>query len=507
MKYDFHNKQFVDLDDSPNKLAIAGSDADIDWNTLKIKVEKLSSELTKLNIPVGHPIIIYGHKEHTFPVSILSCIHSNVTYIPIDKIYPYDRINKIIEISGAQILINCTDEFIDFNLAINISSNFEITINHQPEFTNKIYGNSDEPLQYIMFTSGSTGEPKGVQISYKSILTFVDWAVRDFGFNNNDVFMNQAPFTFDVSLCDILNAFALGGTLVLSSNETVKNQDAFLNRNIFYKCSVWTSTPSFAFLFLRNRNFNALKINSIHTFLFMGEDLPNRTCSLLKTKFPKARILNAYGPTEATIVTTLIDITEDIIKQHPSIPIGYPKPGSELLIDKANPDDKEGELIIVGDHVSTGYLKDDELNEKKFFIHNGKRAFRTGDLAYYQNGIIFFLGRNDDQVKMHGFRIELNEISNVICRNPLISDAITVPLKRNNEVKKIISFVMVKSTISQHELSEIIVPFLEKSLPYYMIPGDIIIVSNFPYNSSHKIDKNKLIEEYILRQLTIKLDR
>src|ERR1017187_1152246 len=282
MKYDFHNKQFVDLDDSPNKLAIAGSDADIDWNTLKIKVEKLSSELTKLNIPVGHPIIIYGHKEHTFPVSILSCIHSNVTYIPIDKIYPYDRINKIIEISGAQILINCTDEFIDFNLAINISSNFEITINHQPEFTNKIYGNSDEPLQYIMFTSGSTGEPKGVQISYKSILTFVDWAVRDFGFNNNDVFMNQAPFTFDVSLCDILNAFALGGTLVLSSNETVKNQDAFLNRNIFYKCSVWTSTPSFAFLFLRNRNFNALKINSIHTFLFMGEDLPNRTCSLLK---------------------------------------------------------------------------------------------------------------------------------------------------------------------------------------------------------------------------------
>ncbi len=499
MKYNFHSKEFVETGSIPDKLAIAGSDGDIDWNTLKIKVEKLSFELMQLAIPTGHPVLIYGHKEHLFPVAILACIHSSMTYIPIDKIYPLDRIKKIMEITGTQILINCSNNTLELEFAATINPKLETIVAFPPDYNNRIYGSSIEPLQYIMFTSGSTGEPKGVQISYKSMLSFVDWAVRDFGFSVNDVFMNQAPFTFDVSLCDILNSMALGGTLVLTSNDIVKDQNAFLNRIAFYRCSVWTSTPSFAFLFLRHANFNVHKLSSLHTFLFMGEDLPNRTCSLLKIKFPKARVLNAYGPTEATIVTTFIDITEEIIRQHPSIPIGYSKPDSELLIDKINPDDREGELIIVGDHVSNGYLKDDELNAKKFFIHNGKRAFKTGDLAFYEGSILFFIGRNDEQIKMHGYRIELNEISNAICRINIITDAVTVPLKRNNEVKKIVSFVKVNLEISQDELNNRIIPFLEKSLPYYMIPGEIIIVDEFPYNTSHKIDKNKLIADYIQR--------
>jgi D-alanine--poly(phosphoribitol) ligase subunit 1 len=313
--------------------------------------------------------------------------------------------------------------------------------------------------------------------------------------------MNQAPFTFDVSLCDILNSFVQGGTLVLNSTEIVKDQQAFLKRILNYKCSVWTSTPSFAFLFLRHPEFKKEKNHFLKTFLFMGEELPNRTCSILRTNFDSSRILNAYGPTEATIVTTLVEITDDVIKQYPSLPIGFPMPASELLIEKTDPSSKEGELVIVGDHVSTGYFKNEEFNKQKFFVHNGKRAFKTGDLAYYDNGMVFYLGRNDDQVKMHGFRIELNEISNVICTQNNIADAVTIPLKRNNEVKKIISFVTVKNSISQDRLKSELIPFLEKALPYYMIPGDLIIVDEFPHSVSHKIDKNKLIEDYLKMQM------
>ncbi|MDF2437283.1 MAG: hypothetical protein K0Q95_1659 [Bacteroidota bacterium] len=500
MKYDFHKQQFTDLSTLPGKIAIAGSDEDLSWSELKEEVEVLSAEFKNLNIPQGHPVIIYGHKEYLFPVAILACIHSGTTYIPIDKIYPVDRVKKIIEKTGAQIMINCTDTDPEFEMPVVISNELKSSIHSTPDYQDRIYNNAEDPLQYIMFTSGSTGEPKGVQITRNSILTFIDWASKDFGFDQDDVFMNQAPFTFDVSLCDVLNSFVHGGTLVLNSTETVKDQQAFLTRILNYKCTVWTSTPSFAFLFLRHPEFKKEKNSFLKTFLFMGEELPNRTCSILRTNFYSSRILNAYGPTEATIVTTLVEITDEVIKQYPSLPIGYPMPTSELLIEKTDPSVKEGELVIVGDHVSIGYFKHEEYNRQKFFMHNGKRAFKTGDLAYYENGMVFYLGRNDDQVKMHGFRIELNEISNVICRQNNIADAVTVPLKRNNEVKKIISFVTVKDSIPQDKLKSELIPFLEKALPYYMIPGDIIIVDEFPHSVSHKIDKNRLIDNYIKAQ-------
>lgn len=500
MNYNFQLNQFTDTESNPHKIAIAGSDGDIDWITLRSQVLLLVSHFTHLRIPSGHPVIIYGHKEYFFPVAMLACMHAGIPYIPIDKIYPEDRIKKIIETTGAQVLINCSKEVLEIPFAITIYPNLETKIRATPDYENRTYGHPSDPLQYIMFTSGSTGEPKGVQITRSSVLTFINWSMKDFGFHSTDVFLNQAPFTFDVSLCDVLNTFARGATLVLTSTEIVKDQEAFINRLAHYKCSVWTSTPSFAYLFLRHPNFNSSYLPHLNSFLFMGEELPVRTIGILKNNFEATRVLNAYGPTEATIVTTFIDITDAILKKYTAAPIGFPMTGSELLIDKENADQKEGELIITGDHVSVGYFKREALNAEKFFIHKGKRAFRTGDIAYYEDGMLFFLGRNDDQVKMHGFRIELNEISNVICQHPFISDGVTVALKRGNEVKKIISFVITDREIGKESLIKDLQPFLERTLPYYMIPGDIEIVSNFPYSSSHKIDKNKLIENYLQKQ-------
>lgn len=501
MYYNFDLNQFGETEHLPHKLAIAGSDEDIDWITLKELTTTLSAQFKELQIPPGHPVVIYGHKEYIFPVAMLACMHAGIPYIPVDKIYPEDRIRKIINATGSQVLINCSETELPIPFAITINSKLQAKVNHPPDYTDRMYGDKNDPLQYIMFTSGSTGEPKGVQITRSSVLAFIEWACRDFGFGSTDVFLNQAPFTFDVSLCDVLNAFANGGTLVLTSTDIVKKQDDFIQRLIRYQCSVWTSTPSFAYLFLRHPDFNSARLPALHSFLFMGEELPVRTITALKTNFKNTRVLNAYGPTEATIVTTFIDITEEILKKYTSAPIGFPMAGSELIIQKQHPEDKEGELIIAGNHVSVGYFKREELNEQKFFVHNGKRAFRTGDLAYYEDGLLFFIGRNDDQVKMHGFRIELNEISSVICKHPLLADAVTVALKRGNEVKKIISFLITKKEMPEDTLRSELLPYLEKKLPYYMIPGDWMIVSEFPYSTSHKIDKNKLIETYMEKQL------
>lgn len=499
MKYDFKRQCFLEPENKPEKAAVIGSDSSVSWKELNQQVDRLTQLFRELAIPKGHPVMIYGHKESAFPVAMLACYHADITYIPIDIVYPIERIRKIAEATGSQILI-CTSKLQpDVDFSVVIDHHFNPTIHQTPVFPEVETDHSTDILQYIIFTSGSTGEPKGVQITKSSIQTFVDWASVDFGFSGNDVLMNQAPFSFDVSLCDVLNAFVRGATLVLSSGEQVKDQDGFLNRLAETGCSVWTSTPSFLYLFLRHENFHAGNLPAINTFLFMGEELPNRTCGLLKQLFPDARIMNAYGPTEATIVTTLIEITEEIIRDYPLLPIGYAMPGSTLLIDKSESGEKEGELIIAGDHVSIGYYKRTELNDEKFFLHNGQRAFRTGDLAYFEGDLLFCLGRNDDQVKLHGYRIELNEISNVLCKHELVSDAVSIALKRGNEVKKIISFVIPASETNL-PTRENLSAFLADQLPYYMVPGDIALVADFPYNSNHKIDKNQLTERYVKRQ-------
>jgi D-alanine--poly(phosphoribitol) ligase subunit 1 len=499
MKYDFNQQSFLELDHAIDKAAIIGSDTTVSWKELHEQVDRLTQLFSELAIPKGHPVMIYGHKESGFPVVMLACYHADITYIPIDIVYPIERIRTIAAATGSQVLICTSDLQPEVDFSVVIDRNLHPTIHQQPVYSPIDTNHSDDTLQYIIFTSGSTGEPKGVQITKSSIQTFVDWASVDFGFSENDVLMNQAPFSFDVSLCDVLNAFVRGATLVLSSGDQVKDQDGFLKRLAATRCSVWTSTPSFLYLFLRHENFHAGNLPAINTFLFMGEELPNRTCALLKQLFPEARILNAYGPTEATIVTTLIEITDEIIRDYPLLPIGYAMPGSTLLIDKPDSEAKEGELIIVGNHVSIVYYTRPELNAEKFLLHNGQRAFKTGDLAFFEGDLLFCLGRNDDQVKLHGYRIELNEISNVLCKHTLVSDAVSIALKRGNEVKKIISFVIPASE-SELPTREQLSGFLAEQLPYYMVPGDIALVADFPYNGNHKIDKNQLTERYVKRQ-------
>lgn len=498
MRYDFHNKQFAETDTSPDKLAIAGSDKDISWNQLKERAEFLASELKRMNIPQGHPVIIYGHKEHTYLVAMLGCIHASIPYVPADIIYPTDRIRTIATKTGSQVLINCTDTKLDVDFPILFDKEFKVVKAETADFKDRIYGEASDPLQYIIFTSGSTGEPKGVQITRDAAIMFTDWLKNDYGFSGNEVFINQAPFTFDLSMYDVLSTFVTGGSIVLNKAELFKDPDAFLARIKKYNCTVWFSTPSFVFIYLRHPEFKKENLPSLKTFLFIGEELPNRTPKVLLQLFNESRVLNAYGPTEATVATTLIEITNEIIEKCPSLPIGYAMPGSKLWIDNKETGSKEGELIISGDHVSIGYFKDPELNAKKYFMHEGKRAFRTGDLAWYEGDVLFFTGRNDDQVKMHGFRIELTEISFALCKHEAVSEAVSIPLKRNTEVKKIVSYVILKkdAIVSKEEL----IQFLEKSLPYYMIPGDIVIVNEFPYNNNHKIDKKKLADLYIETQ-------
>ncbi|MBP7513581.1 MAG: AMP-binding protein [Flavobacteriales bacterium] len=242
---------------------------------------------------------------------------------------------------------------------------------------------------------------------------------------------------------------------------------------------------------------------SVHSFLFCGESLPKMTAQRLLDRFPQARVLNTYGPTEATVATSLIDVTREVLTKYPDMPVGYAK--RECTIRTTTPDgvvatkEAPGEIEIIGPHVSIGYLNNDALNAEKFFEVDGQRAFRTGDYGWFQNGILFFNGRRDEQVKLNGFRIELGDITAQMLTVPGVADAIAVPLKAGETVKKIVGFVRPAPGTDRAVVRGAIEERLRKELPAYMVPADLMFVDAFPVNSSHKTDRKALIEAYLKR--------
>jgi D-alanine--poly(phosphoribitol) ligase subunit 1 len=497
MRFDFEKLEFADITKDGDKLAFACSDTDISWKQLFQLTQKVCVLITSHNSGKA-PVIIYGSKEHLFPVSMLSCIKSETPYVAVDRIIPKERIEFIIKATGAQVLINCTDEAVEFEIPKIINSDYEVI---QNKITATLNHSIEKKLCYILFTSGSTGSPKGVQISLEAVRSFISWMNKIFPVNADCIFINQATFSFDISLVEFLGTLSLGASAILNSPGITKaNPQEFIARIKKYNGNFWNSTPSFIYQYLMHPDFTSENLPALETFLFMGEELPSKIVERIFNNFKTSRVYNAYGPTEATVVTTFIEITPEILAAHSkSLPIGFPKAdGKVLILNESNDREKSGEIIIAGDHVSHGYLNNPALSAEKFFTHEGKRAYKTGDLGYYKDEMIFFEGRIDDQVKYNGYRIELDEINSSLHRIAGISEAVAIPLKAGNTVKKIIAFIKVEKEM-QTDLSGFKLKTKEallRSIPEYMVPADLCVIDEFPVNNNHKIDRKELINIY-----------
>ena len=488
MKFCFVKKDFIESDISPNKLAVVGDDFEITWLEFSEKVNALCAEFTKQGYDqLKYPVIIFGHKSANMMVAIYAMMKLEITYIPIDVIYPKNRIDKIITASKSQFIINTSSEKLSYANTTELVIDQNSFTYHQQLNDHQTAARSNDQLIYIIFTSGSTGEPKGVQISTTAIQSFVRWMTSDFNFTADDVFINSAILSFDLSVFEVMTFGGIGGTIILNTKECSSDPSLLMPRIEKYNGSVWVSTPSFALIYSRMANESML--DSIKTFLFCGEILPHGLAKSLIRNFQNARIINTYGPTEATVATTIIEITQAILDTYNPLPVGFSKKESQLLIE-------DGEIVIVGPNVSDGYLNDPELNAKKFIRIDGQKAFRTGDNGLLKDGMLFFSGRDDDFVKLHGYRIELNEITTAINNLDYVYQGETIALKRDETVKKIVSIIHLKD--SEAEISiEKIKQDIAVTLPVYMIPADIKFVKDIPLNQNGKTDKKLLTEIYM----------
>lgn len=505
MYFDIKNHCFRDLDNNPKELAIAGSDGDLTWDEFKQLSSQISSRIKSLMPVPNSPVVIYGHKEKSYIATVAACMMAEIPYVPVDCMLPKDRINSILTILNCHLLINCSADDPSFEVPVTVNLLDDrvkrrgvrpFVSDSEPSATD------DDPIIYIIFTSGTTGKPKGVQITRKAVCSFLSWIDSEFGFSSSEVFMNQAPFSFDLSVYELMTVLHTGGALVLCDSETAKSSDQLVNRIAKYRCTTFVSTPSFVSLPLLERSFCCKELPNLKTFLFCGETLPNKTAKSLLLRFPRCRILNSYGPTEATVATAMVNITPEILDRYPELPVGVPKSDSRIYIDESkNPlRNGTGEILIVGDNVSIGYYHEHKLNSDKFFSdENGMRGFRTGDLGHFNDGMLFFDGRLDDQVKLHGFRIELDDIDNNILLLNYVMASTTIALKRNGSVKKLVSFVVFRETppVPTEKGERHVRDFLQTRLPPYMVPSEIRVVKALPHNANHKVDK-RLLEQWAI---------
>jgi len=477
MYFDVAGKIFKEENTEADKIAFVAADLAISWSELKNLSDKICETLDKAGVVKKHPVLVYGDKEAFFLAVILSCYRMSLPFIPVNNSLPKNRIEKIIEQTQSRVMIVCGNYENVPEMPVILKEDLSIYKKEIVNFSNVI------DAAYILFTSGSSGEPKGVIISEDNLISFTKWFTKEFPVNKETVFINQASFLFDISLPDFFGTLQTGSTCIFNTNEITANTNLFFKRINTYKGNYWNSTPSFITRCFADKNLNAENLPNITHFVLSGENLSISLVKELKSRFPKAAVINAYGPTETTIYASFMEAS-DILLSEDSLPICKADDTTIHLDDE--------EIIITG-NVGIGYLNKDDLTKEKFISYKNKRAFRTGDIAFVKNGYIYYSGRKDDQIKLNGYRIELNEIKHALECIDFIEQAECLPIVIDGKAKRLIAFVKTTEEINVPELKKI----LEKELPIYMIPSEIIAQKEFPYTNSFKTDKQKLMADYL----------
>lgn len=452
-------------------------------------------------VPEKVPVMIWGGQDFEMLASFLGCVKSGHCYVPIASYSNAERIDLVKEVSASPALI-AVDELPDVNTSDLIVIKPSDVVNGNYDIDEASFVKGDENF-YIICTSGTTGKPKGVQISHDNLLSFVDWELNDFDLPDHPKFLAQAPYSFDLSVMSIYPALVSGGELVVMPHEVAENFGQLFKLLPTMQFDVWVSTPSFAQMCFLDRTFDAEHHPSLSHFLFCGEELPHKEAEMLKKRFPESHIFNTYGPTETTVAVTRIEITDKVLEKYDRLPIGYPKEGTKITIDTSKgKDGKDGEIIISGPTVSKDYINNPEKTAESFFKNPEDEylSYRTGDIGYFDGDVLFYEGRIGFQIKFNGYRIELEEINFYMNQQKLIRHAVAAPLyKKDHTIKQLVAEIElnkgVKDQYSENELTKMIRTQLKKDVMPYMIPQRFIYRDSLPISQNGKVDIKAVIKE------------
>lgn len=549
---------------TPNRIAFKSVCGEITYSQLWEAAKKLSKLIRNLQaegeLEPKAPIAVYGHKEPQMLVSFIGCALARHPYCPLDRSMPDTRIDDILRTINTPFWIKCEEaeaRILELN-ASNLGERDEYQADKEYEAgeaheTDSSEINEIEPsdVAYIIFTSGSTGKPKGVEVTRENLGNFLEW-MTGVGSSIDDkegrVFLNQAPYSFDLSVMDTYTALACGGTIASLDKGTMTTpadtMEFLKNQQVNY----WVSTPSFVDMILAEKTFNSQNYPDIKVFFCCGERLTKTTANKLIEAFPNAKLINTYGPTESTVAISSVEICSEHIDSQDELPVGVVKSGTEVFIRsedgtildllnenidnekidnekveeglkpkdapasqemekgfKQNDDlvsqepEEIGEILIEGNTVAKGYFKMPEKTALAFEVvkmKNGqlRRLYHTGDLGYFKNGMLYCVGRTDLQVKVHGYRMELGDIEANILLKEDVEAVCVVPKRKDGKIRSLVAYVASPSACGTFEDAKSIKQHLRGLLPEYMIPKKIKFVDRLPMTSNGKVNRKALEE-------------
>lgn len=490
--------------DYAHKTAISFGETEISYEELEKRSNRFANYLIEEGVQKGDIVGILMDRSIEMVVALIATMKSGAAYLPLDPLYPEERIEYMLSDSSAKFVITSEEKRSTStkSLVFSLTPNRIQLSDECPNIS--ITGND---LAYILYTSGSTGNPKGVQIENHSFLNFLLSMQRQPGINDQDILLAATTISFDIAGLELFLPLISGAQVVLASSNTARDGGALLKLIEEKKITILQATPITWTMLLEcgwNRT-QRLKV------LCGGEALPKKLAERLVGMGNE--VWNMYGPTETTIWSSI----KRISNLSEPITIGYPIANTQIYIldDSLNqaPVGSSGEIYISGEGLARGYLNRTELTSERFlpnpFLKSASRMYKTGDIGYFlENGEIVCLGRTDDQVKINGFRIELGEIEYLLSNQPDVKEAIVTIHEVQPNQQTLLAYVVLNKNFiranddlkpaetrvnypPQHIVSNC-TKALRRRLPEYMIPSHYFSVDRFPTTKNGKIDRKSL---------------
>lgn len=486
----------------PERVALVDRFRRVDYSAYQREADSIAYTLIEMEL-FKQPVAVYMDKSVQTIVAFLGVAESGNFYTVIDTKMPAERIRKISETFVPRVIL-CDRK--NLKSAAEISNGADI-ICYEDVVTNAVSSEQEKEIRqvesriidtdilYVLFTSGSTGIPKGVIISHRSVIDYIEWAGETFEFDETTVFGNQAPLYFDNSVLDIYSTVRCGGCLHVIPQMCFSFPIRLLEyvRDNEINTVFWVPT-----VLSRVANMDLLDkcdINCLKNVLFAGEVMPAKQLNMWMNRLPEAVFANLYGPTEITVDCTFYIVDREISDDE-SVPIGYPCRNTDILIlneeNKLADVNEKGELCVRGTSLALGYYGNPDRT-KEVFVQNPlnnayqELIYRTGDIVHINDrGEIIYDGRMDSQVKHTGHRIELGEIETAV--SSIDGIEMNACLHRSDTDQLILFY---SGTVAEEEIRK----RLADSLPEYMLPNICNKLAAMPLNANGKIDRKKLSEE------------
>ena len=454
----------------------------------------------------GDVIAIFNNKSPIGYSCTLAALKCGIIYTNLDLTSPYQRIKKIAERCKPKLLLYDVDcslraEMEELQIpTVNLYEGFEAQLkgfnSTLPTFTADVTGADGA---YIMFTSGSTGFPKGAVITHANLINFISWGQNEYGITKDDIMTNANPIYFDNSVFDFYVCLFSGAQLAPLTNDVTREPFGLVKAVAAAGCTTWFSVPSLLVYLITTKALAANSLPAMKRFIFGGEGFPKpRLKKLYEMYGANAGLYNVYGPTECTCICSSYKISEvDFEDMNNLAPLGYLAPNFGYVLLNADATGSFGELGLKGPNVGAGYFNDAERTQKSFIQNPYNSNYNetiscTGDLVQVDDtGKLHFKGRADNQVKHMGYRIELEEIEAMLVTLEYVNEAAVIYERINESLGQIVAFV------SSHDVnadSARVIADIKKLVPEYLVPRKVQLMEALPKNQNGKTDKVALKE-------------